>query len=380
MSEPIHFDLFSPQYHNNLYSIFTRLRDEAPVFRDESSGAWVITRFEDARTVLKDKKRFKNSETRQDVIPQLQAVDDELHKTLRAKVLPHMMAESVEYLVPEVRRVCSELFDAFAEKGEGDILAEVINQIPRRIVSPFLGIPEHMREPLYELVDPLMGWDPEQPVFPPATVADDLRAFAFEVLEYRRDNPGQDLFSQLLVYEAAGELDTEGVVIIVCGIAFAAFDTTINLMANGTMLLANAPEQREKLRSNPEMITQAMEEMLRLESPTQLEPRRVAEAVNLHGVELAIGDEVLVMLGAANRDGGHYPSPEIFDVERNPKDHLGFGFGVHKCIGQYLARMEARVYFEELLQRYPDFQVGEPRWMVSHWARALVELHFSPGE
>lgn len=375
MSDAIHFDLFSPAFHSNLYATFNRLRNEAPLYRDESSNAWVITRFDDARTILKDKARFKNSQTRQDVIPQLQATDDELHKTLRGKVLPHMSASAVEHLVPEVRRITSELFDAFDANG-GNILAEVINEIPRRVVSPFLGIPEDMRERLYKIVDPLAGWDPENPVFPEATVMDDLGEFARDMLDYKRSNPGDDLFSTLLSYEADGEFDAEGTAIIVCGIAFAAFDTTINLMANGTMLLAQAPEQRAKLVADPGLIPQAMEEMLRVESPTQLEPRRAAENVTLHGIEVQKGDEILVMLGAANRDERHYADAATFDINRNPIDHLGFGFGVHKCIGQYLARMEAKVYFEELLKRYPDFEVGEPRWLVSHWARALAGLEF----
>jgi cytochrome P450 len=195
-----------------------------------------------------------------------------------------------------------------------------------------------------------------------------------QVLEEKRKQPGDDLISALVEAEVDGRLEPEESLVAATGFGFAAFDTTRNLLANGTALLAQHPDQREMLIQEPALIPNAIEEMLRCESPAQVEPRRVAAPVEFHGVELPVGDELLLYLGSANRDERKWDDPERFDVRRACRDHLAFGHGLHLCVGQHLARLEARVYFETLLERMPGYRVGETRHFISPWARSLVTL------
>jgi cytochrome P450 len=197
------------------------------------------------------------------------------------------------------------------------------------------------------------------------------------VLEEKRKNPGEDHLSWLVQQEKEGLLYPEESTLFANCLAFAGVDTTINLLGNGTGLLARFPSQRAKLIAQPELIDSAIEEMLRMEAPAQGLPRRLTEDLELHGTIIPAGDEISLMFAAANHDPEHYPDPESFDIERQSKDHLALGFGLHKCIGQHLARLEARAYFPRLLQQFPDYEVVDSRWRLSHWARGYAALVIS---
>ncbi len=151
-------------------------------------------------------------------------------------------------------------------------------------------------------------------------------------------------------------------------------DTTINLLGNGTGLLARFPEQRRKLLANPQLLDGAIEEMLRMEPPAQGLPRRLTADLTLHDTVIPAGSEISLVFAAANHDPEHYPDPEAFDIERANKDHLALGFGLHKCVGQHIARAEARAFFPRLLQKYPEYEIIESRWRLSHWARGYAAL------
>jgi pulcherriminic acid synthase len=148
-------------------------------------------------------------------------------------------------------------------------------------------------------------------------------------------------------------------------------------LGNGTGLLARFPEQRKKLIENPDLLDGAIEEMLRMEPPAQALPRRLTQDLHLHGTLIPSGSEISLVFAAANHDPEHYPNPETFDIERSNKDHLALGFGLHKCIGQHLARLEAKAYFPRLLAAYPKYDIVESRWRLSHWARGYAALKIS---
>jgi cytochrome P450 len=251
----------------------------------------------------------------------------------------------------------------------------VIELVPRKIVAPFVGFPEQHLAELAEIIDPLVGWDPDGPPAPPQDYSARMAALMDAMLEEKRRAPGDDVLSAIVAAEGGEDgLTREESAIAARGFGFAAFDTTVNLLANGAAVLAAHPDVRAQLTADPSLIPNAIEEMLRFESPTQNEPRLALEALEIHGTEIPAGDQILLMLGSANRDERKWDAPDHFDVTRPCRDHLAFGLGLHLCIGQHVARLEARIFFEELLLRMPNYQVGASVHYVSAWARALYTL------
>ena len=374
-------DFRAPEYQDCLYATYRLLRDEHPVYFDESRGAFLITRYDDVRQALRDTAVFHNSGTSQDIVEQMQSTDGALHKDLRGKVRKQFSQALVEALEPGLQTIVDSLFDELLDNASDkplDILNGVINEIPRRFMSDFLGFPEHLRAVWYALGEPMVGFDPRNPVEAPETLYQKMIDVVDEAIDWKRQHPSEDVFGWLVRAESAGEFTAREVHLLVRNLGFAALDTTINLLANGTALLANNPDQRQRLIADAALMEAATNEMLRCEAPTQSLPRRVHVDTELHGVKIAAGQEVRLVYGAANRDERHYADPDRFDLSRASHDHLAFGYGVHKCIGQYLAKMEARIYFSALLQRLPEYQVADSSWLISPWARAYANLSISP--
>ena len=381
MTVNLNFDMWSPQYQDNLQQLYKVLRDDHPVFEyasdsNEHAKCWVISRYDDVQSIFRDKARFKNATTRNDLIPQFQSSDDELHKGLRNEVFPRLVMSAIAHLEPEIERIVNEVFDEVEPNGGCELARNVAFEIPKRVVPILLGFPEHLADRILKLVDPLAGYDPKRPVFPGPTLGDDLIAVIDELIDYKREHPGDDVMSQLMACEQQGDILPGGSAMIARSFAFAAFDTTVNLIANGTVLLAENPQQRKKLIDNPQLMSQAVDEMLRMESPTQMIPRRAIEDVELHQQTLAAGDEILLLVGSANRDERHFNDADTFNIEREKIDHISFGFGVHTCVGRHLAKLEASVYFKELLRRFPNYQIGQCRYKASGWSRSFAEVQF----
>ncbi len=382
MSAAMNFDMWSPEYQDDLTDIYQRLRDDHPVFEyasdsNEQARCWLLSRFDDVRTAFRDKENYQNATTRNDIIPQFQSSDGAVHKGVRSQVFPRLLANAIDHVRPEIERIVEQLLDEVEARGGCELAQEVAFEIPRRVVPVLLGIPDPLADRMMRIVDPLAGYDPQRPVFPEPTLGDAVIDIIDELIAYKRTHPGPDVMSQLLALEENSELFAGGSALAARSFAFAAFDTTINLLANGTVLLADHPDQRRLLAAQPGLMPKAIDEMLRMESPTQMIPRRVVSAVEVHGQVLDAGDEVLLLIGAANRDERHFPEPDRFDIEREVQDHLSFGSGIHTCVGRHLARLEAEVYFTRLLQRFPDFTVGLRRYKASGWSRAFAEVQFS---
>jgi cytochrome P450 len=382
MGNDLKFDMWSPEYQQDLYRIYETLRDDYPVYKYEIEGTgarncWILSRYEDVLPAIRDKDRFRNAGTRNDLIPQLQSSDGDLHKDLRSQVFPRMSAAAVEGLVPLVEDTVSDVLDAVETRGGCELTREVAFAIPRRVVPVFLGFPEEFTERMIALVDPLAGYDPQDPVFPDAALGDKLVTLVEDMVACKRGKPGGDLVSQLLVLEDAGKLARGGTALVVRCFSFAAFDTTINLLANGTVLLADHPDTRATLADDPSLLPGAIAEMLRLESPTQMIPRTLATDVQLHRQTLAAGDEALLLIGAAHRDDRHFDNPGNFDLKRDPRNHIAFGSGIHTCVGRHLARLEASIYFRQLLERFPGFRINSRRYKASGWSRSFAEVELS---
>ena len=371
-------DVQSADYHNDLYKRYATLREHHPVYFDASRNIWMITRYDDVRHMLRHPEGTLNADTGHSYIPSLATTDGNLHSTIRKEVIPEFSRGVVEQLAPLVESIVEELFSDLPSSGEIDLYTAVISRLPQLFMTRFLGFPEAEADHWYEIGEVLMGVDPQSNENAKPEVAlrvlDDFAAMIEQVLEEKRRKPGDDHLSWLVGREADGALTSEETRIFANCLGFAGVDTTINLLGNGTGLLARFPGQRQKLIENPSLLDGTIEEMLRMESPAQGLPRRLTDDLELHGTVIPSGSEISLVFAAANHDPSHYPNPETFDIERANKDQLGLGFGLHKCIGQHLARLEARVYFPRLLACYPNYELIESRWRLSHWARGYAAL------
>jgi len=371
-------DVRSTDYHDDIYQRYAALRQDHPVYYDASRNIWMITRYDDVRRLLRHPEGTLNGSTGHSYIPNLANADGELHNKVRSHILPMFSKAVAAQLQPVIERIVDDLFAPLPTSGEIDLYHKVIKCIPQEFMTRFLGFPEGSAALWYALGDILMGQDPLDPAPASAEIAirdlDAVAAMVQTVLEEKRRAPGDDHLSWLVRQEAEGHLTPDESTLFANCLAFAGVDTTINLLGNGTGLLARFPEQRNKLLARPELLDGAIEEMLRMEAPAQGLPRRLTSDLALHGTVVPAGEEISLMFAAANHDPAHYPDPESFDIERPNKDHLALGFGLHKCIGQHLARLEARAYFPRLLRHFPEYRITESRWRLSHWARGYAAL------
>jgi cytochrome P450 len=274
---------------------------------------------------------------------------------------------------PRIRGIAAELLGALP--ASCDLLPGFAWQLPSRVIGELIGIPRERQAAFLAWTEALVGFDPTGGTGRGRGVLRAIYAEFAKLLAERRDERRDDLMSALLDAELDGERLSQPELLGFCFVLITAGnDTTANLIANGAALLAAHPDAQRLLAAEPERIPDAVEEMLRLESPAQQLPRRTTRAFERHGVRIPERSEVLLLWGAANRDERQFPDPDRFDVSRRPR-HLAFGHGTHFCLGANLARLEARIAFEELLARFPRFALaGEPTWQRSFWARALGSL------
>lgn len=375
---PAIVDVRSIGYHNQLYQRYDLLRQDHPVYFDASRKIWMITRYEDVRRLLRHPEGTLNGSTGHSYIPSLANSDGELHRKVRSHVIPMFSRAIATQLEPVINQIAEDCFAQLPPSGEIDLYHSVIKPIPQEFMTRFLGFPEGSAPLWYALGDILMGQDPLDDSPASAEIAirdlDAVARMVQTVLEEKRSKPADDHLSWLVQQEVEGLLNHEEVTLFANCLAFAGVDTTINLLGNGTGLLARCPEQRALLIAQPALLDGAIEEMLRMEPPAQGLPRRLTQDLALHGTVIPAGEEISLIFAAANHDPAHYPDPESFDITRKNTDHLGFGFGLHKCIGQHLARLEARAYFPRLLRQFPNYEVVESRWRLSHWARGYAAL------
>jgi cytochrome P450 len=339
-----------------------------------------VSRFADVFALASDPDTFSSERTvisPPGLVPTIQSLDPPRHDRLRALVSLAFTPSRVRGIEPRVRAIARELLAPLLEAGRADLLAGYARHIPSRVIGELIGIPDerisdflHWTESMVELPD---GTTQAEAIKSPA--ASIYGEFA-RLLDQRRRARQDDLMSALIDAELEGRKLTQEELLGFCFVlVVAGNDTTTNLIANGAVLLAEHPEQRRLLAEDPSLLDGAIEEMLRYESPAQALPRRLTRDATLHGVTLREGEQVFLLFGAANRDEREFEHPDHFDVRRRIKRHLAFGQGLHFCLGKSLARLEARVAFEELLARAPDYALDGPApWLPSMWARAHARV------
>jgi cytochrome P450 len=375
LSLPFVYDPSRADFQGRIYEIYRTLRDLHPVYRNPDSGVYALSRFEDVRMAASDPQRFSSEGTSIAVglLPHIQSMDPPRHDRLRSLVTLAFTPRRVAAMEPRVREIARGLLEPLAGKGRADLMRDYARQLPSRVIGDLIGVPPERREAFLRWTESMVavpeGRTQGESVVAPATK---IYAEFARLLDERRRERRDDLISALLDAEIDGERLSQEELLGFCFVLIVAGnDTTTNLIANGAILLAEHPQARRELIAEPALIEDAIEEMLRCESPAQALPRRATRALLLHGVEIPEGAEVQLVWGAANRDEREFESPDRFDVHRRIRRHLAFGQGLHFCLGANLARLEARVAFEELLARVLDYELEEaPRFVTSVWARS----------
>jgi cytochrome P450 len=363
----VRFDPYSEECRRNPYPVFRDLRDHQPAYFDEERGFWALSRFDDVLDALHDPSTFisgegiilEGSQTRMPY-PMIIAMDPPRHSQLRALVARGFTARPIGANGPAVRALAGELIDGFAESGSVELVGAFSGVLPLLVIGSLLGVERDGLDEFHRLADTMMN---QHPGDPPSIEAGRAASTAIlqrigAIVEDRRRSPRDDLVSALVAATVDGDRLADEEIIGFCYLLIlAGTETTANLIANGVMAFANHPDQRSELAADPTLIPDAVEEILRWDSPVQSQARTTTRPVERHGRTIPEGVKVLILFGSAGRDEREYPDADRFDIHRRIERHLTFGHGIHYCLGAALARLEAQVAFEELLRRVPDWQI-----------------------
>jgi len=360
------YDPTTPDFAAPSHDIYRRLRDEAPVYVDPEQRFVAISRFADVLAATSDWATFSNTgkAERQYSKPTMNSVDPPRHTKLRALISRGFTPRRVQDMEQNVRTIARELLDRLPHTGRTDLIADYAALLPSMVMGKLVGIPEKLVPVCRELTDEFMHHTQPSDALGPATRSYEIFA---ELFDERRRNPKDDLLTALLNAEVDGQrLDEDDLLAFGWLLLVGGNDTTTNLIGNGFELFARHPEQRAQLRDDASTLANGVDEVLRYASPTHALPRTALRDVELHGITIPAGARVMLLWSAANLDEREFPDPERFDVHRRADRHLAFGHGTHYCLGAALAKLEARVAWDELLQRFPDYElIEEPRHFVS---------------
>ena len=387
---PVNYDPLSQQTQDDPYPYYRRLLSDHPVYRNPEMDFWALSRYDDVRSAFKDWRTFSSAQGvnlepgfTEIIGPEILNMDPPRHDQLRRLIGHHFTLSNVRSYEPMVREFTSELLSGLIADGGGDFAGGFSQRLPVLTICRLMGIPAEdesaMRKMAHEMLLVLSGSD--EFVAEATAAGEELRAYFARLVEDRRLSPRDDVVSSLANGTIDGEALPDEEIFGMCLIVYLAGNTTTSaLISNGLYCLAKHPEQRERLAARPdsEAIENAVEEMLRYESPVQWSSRVTTKEVELHGEAVQAGERVMLLIGAAQRDPREWENPDELDVFREPQRLLAFGDGVHRCVGAPLARLEGRVAFEEIFRRIPDYELaGEAERLYISTERGLARLPLS---
>jgi cytochrome P450 len=368
-------DLFASLGGDDPYAHYSTLREAAPVhaFGD---GMFGVTRYDDVYECLRDPATFSSEldlGTATDGVRIIIATDPPDHTRLRQLVTGPFRPAAIAALEPRVRAIAESLVDelvAAGERGDADLAAVVADALPVIVIAEMLGVPTDRRVDFRTWSDASLGLSDE--MNEEEARAAMLEYFA-EAVRERRQSPRDDLITALV--SGKEQLTEEEVLWFCMTLLVAGNETTTNLIGNAVLAFFDHPDEAARVWANPALVPSAMEEVLRFDPPAQMVARTVKRDATVAGQEIPAGSFVLLMLASANRDPAHYDDPDRFDVTRNPRDHMTFGNGVHLCLGASLARLEARLAFETLIERVRDLRPnGTPERNSNQMLRGVKHL------
>jgi cytochrome P450 len=364
----VQFDPFDYRYHDDPYPIYRQLRDEAPLYWNDAHGFWIVSRYEDCRRAVQDYKTFCNGqgqtlEPLKAQVPTVLTTDPPDHTRLRHLTYAMFAPAALGGMEEVVRNLARELLAPHLANGSLDIIADFAARLPMAIICQMLGFPREDEDMLRGWTDAVVHRDEGVFEMPDAGMQATLKLYEYyEQAMARRagEPPRADVVGKLIEDEKAGLLSHEEVLGYLYILSIAGNETTTKLIGNIVYQLHKHPAQRAMLFDDPALIPSAVEETLRFDGPTQMMARTVTREVEIHGQTLLPGQKIGLLFISANRDERKWADAETFDINRRAaRDHLGFGAGLHACLGAALARLEAKVALEEILAAMPDFDVDE---------------------
>ncbi len=370
----IYYDPYDFDIDADPYPLWRRMRDEQPLYWNEKYEFFALTRFQDVEAGLVDWRTFSSARgTLLELIkadfempPGTFIFEDppshDLHRGLLSRVFTPRRMNAIE---PKVREFCARSLDPLVEEGRFDFIAHLGAQMPMRTIGMLLGIPEQDQEAIRDHIDEGLRLEQGAPPDMNERLADGMGAAQVfgEYLDWRAENPSDDLMTELLRAEyedADGEkrrLTREEILNYLGLIAGAGNETTTRLIGWTGKVLAEHPDQRAALVADRSLIPGAIEELLRYEAPSPVQARYVTRDVELHGQTVPAGSTMLLINGSGNRDDRKFADGDSFDIRRKIDHHLTFGYGLHFCLGAALARLEGRVALDEVLDRFPTWEV-----------------------
>ncbi|MFE5483702.1 cytochrome P450 [Streptomyces sp. NPDC056527] len=392
------FEPWSPAFVADPYPAYAELRATGRAHWYAPTRQWLIPHYEDVSSLLRDRRlgrtythRFTHEEFGRTPPPaahepfhtlndhgllDLEAAD---HTRIRRLVSKAFTPRTVENLAPTVRRLAAELVGGLVERGGGDLLADVAEPLPVAVIAEMLGIPAEDEErgrlrPWSAEICGMFELNPSEETARRAVQASlDFSAYLRELIERRRKDPGEDLISSLIAVEELTEQEMISTCVLLLN---AGHEATVNTTVNGWWTLLRHPEQLAELRRDPDgMLSTAVEELLRYDTPLQMFERWVLDDIEVGDVRIPRGSEVALLFGSANRDPARFASPDVLDLTRKENPHITFGAGIHYCLGAPLARLELTAIFDELIRRAPDLRLAaEPRWNPGYVIRGVNEL------
>ncbi|KMY54497.1 cytochrome P450 [Bacillus sp. FJAT-27231] len=392
------FSLSSPECLNNPYPTYEQLRSVHPIYRGMAfkNPGWYVTGYDEALMILKD-ARFKNRMS----LPQttrkyeaLKRVQSDMllfkngqdHKRLRLLVSQVFTPGVVESYRSYIEETVHDLLDKVQHNYKLDVIADLAFPLASLVIAKIIGIPaedrHQFREWAVSLIQTIDFTRSRKALIEGNDTTKSLLVYFKGLIQKRRQNRKQDLISRLIEETQQGDKLTDEEILATCILLIiAGHETTVNLIGDSMLCLLNHPTQLARLKENPSLIDAAVEECLRYESPTQMTARTATEDIEINGVEIKQGYQVYTLLGAANRDPKQFNHPNMLDIARNPNPHLSFGYGTHFCPGSSLARLEAQVAVQILLQRMDHLQIASSdlQWRKLLGFRALKELPLTFG-
>ena len=356
------------------YPAYRRLRDEAPVYHHVGRDVWVLTRFDDIVAASKDWETFSSSaggtgndvdDTYQLFLPagDLPANDPPIHSRLRGALRLAFSPSALKVrFEPAVRSKVHELIDTFIDAGEADFAYDLARPLPATTMFTWFGFPEADHDELLAWFNDMLQRTSGQRALPPIAIAarDRLRLYVQDAARERRRTRGNDLMTFLVDAVEAGQLTDDELLGASLLLFVAGITTTSGLISNSLLHLGRFPDQRRIVTRDPATIPAAVEELLRYDAPLQMLIRTTTRQAEVDGTVIPADATVVLVWASANRDERRWPDADTLDLARRPERHVAFGDGIHHCLGAPLARMEAKIAFEELFRRIPEYEISGP--------------------
>ena len=390
-------DRLDPRLYDDPFATYRWLRDEAPVYWDATNEIWVVSRHEDVSHVSRHQERYSAANGVRPKIAapmSIIAMDDPEHTRQRRLINKGFTPRTVRELTPHMRELANQIIDEIAHRGECDFVEEMASHVPLIIIAELMGLDPEQRAQLYKWSDAMMAGDghidPNSPQLHNAAVAfGEYAEMLLPLIEERRGGTeATDIISILVnAHEEGGlartdaggaalpiedTLNSDELLMFLVLLVVAGNETTRNALSGGLLAFSRFPDQKQKLLDQPELITTAVDEIVRFVTPVLTFCRTVTETHDYKGQTLEAGQQVLMLYQSANRDERVFDDPDEFRIDRDPNPHLGFGIGTHFCLGANLARAEITVVFEELFARLRDIRVADPNAPMDRGDSSLV--------